>query len=177
MIKTSRTISNRVWLVSGSFCAMRWSVWKQSGQPEGIEGYLELTDGRTTVHIHSADPAAVGKEKSLEDFVAKLNIMLQMLGNFIKIDPTKDTDFVDRVWLNPEESHFSGSMVVYLKHINDKEYHLGLKISCCKYSLTFYPHNSSTVTKTKLIAKRISVQINKMLDAINELNQYKDPLV
>lgn len=177
MIKKNKTISNRVWLISGSFCSMRWSVWKQSSEPEGIEGFLEITDGKTIVHIHSADPADVGKEKSLEDFVDKLNIMIHMLDNFIQIDPSKHTDFVDRVWLNPEESHFSGSMVVYLKHINDKEYHLGLKISCCKYSLTFYPHNSNTVTKTKLIAKRISVQINKMLDAINELNQYKDPLV
>lgn len=156
---------------------MRWSVWKQLDYPESIEGFLELTDGRTTVHIHSSDPSHDGKEKTLEDFVNKLNIMMTMLDTFVKINPNKDTDFVERVWLNPSDSHFSGSMVVYLRHINEQEFNAGLKISCCKYSFTLYPHNIKTFNRTKLIAKRIIVQLNKMLDAINELNQYKDPVV
>lgn len=155
-------IRGRVWLDEKSFFAMRWSVWYKVC----VQGYLEISDGRSVIHIHSSPNTLEGNTTTL-DFVNKLKAMLVMLDRFIKINPKKESDFVLRTWLNPSDSHYSGNMVVYLKRVEGEYVNMGLKMSCCSQTISFSPHDAKSFKRSTKIAKKIAVQITKMLDAID----------
>ena len=156
-------IRNRAWLDPKTFHAIRWSAWATT---ECVQAYFELTDGNNTIHIHSDDknPSCCST-----DFKNKLKIVLTMLDRFLQIDPKVDDEFTLRSWLNPETSTYSGSMITYLKKRGAIEISLGLKISCCSQSISWYPDTDKSIKQTKAQVKKIVAELNKLFAAIEKL--------